>query len=135
MGVAYALEKRVQVITAAGDRGDELSEVAAYPAVLSQKYSNVITVASVDERDELVQVSGRYSNFGESYVAMAAPGLKIRVAEPRLNRDFETSSGISAAIVAGAWVRSENGGEAILCDSIPALAGKVAGACRLKVGE
>ncbi len=105
LGVQQAQEQGVLVIAAAGDRGDSLRDVPAYPAAWSSRYDNVLTAVSVDPQDRLVQVSGRWSNFDPQGVTIAAPGLQIRVANPRNRKDWSTSTSMSAALVAGAALR------------------------------
>lgn len=104
-GVAYARSRGVLVVAAAGDRGDDLSQIGAYPAALSRRYENVLSVTGVDTDDEIVQVSSRFANYDPSSVQIAAPGKSIAVAEPRHGDSKETSTGLSAAIVAGAAAR------------------------------
>lgn len=144
-GVEYARDHGVLVVAAAGDRGDDLSQVASYPAVLSREFENVLTVASVDGADQLVRESGRYSNFGKEFVGIAAPGLGVRVAAPRLSEEHETSSGVAAAIVAGAaarLIRSESVRAVELVTAIqssavvvPDLESHVSGGLRLRIAE
>ncbi|MBC7690912.1 MAG: S8 family serine peptidase [Methylotenera sp.] len=104
-GVVYARDHGVLVVAAAGDRGDDLEKVPAYPVSLNAKYSNVLGVASVDAQDHLVQDSGRFSNFSALRIDLAAPGKEIRVAEPRNREVLETSTGVASALVAGAAAR------------------------------
>ena len=56
MSVKYAHDHGVSVVVSAGDRGDDLSKNPSYPAALSKKYDNVVTVAGVDTTDALVKV-------------------------------------------------------------------------------
>lgn len=105
LGVAYARERGVLVVAAAGDRGDDLAHVAAYPAALAERYDNVLTVAAVDDKDRLVKKSGRHSNYGARFVRIAAPGQDVAVAEPRKRESKDTSTGLAAALVAGAAAR------------------------------
>lgn len=109
-GVDYASSKGVFVVTAAGDRGDVLSELAHYPAVLSREVPGLLAVAGVDSRDELVREPGRFSNFGAEFVSLAAPGFKVPVAEPRLGSGELTSTAAAAAITAGVLARSVDPG-------------------------
>jgi hypothetical protein len=104
-GVAYAKAHDVLVVAAAGDRGDDLGEWAAYPAALSATFNNVITVTGVDGSDQLVKEYGKYANYGARYVTIAAPGKKILVAQPRDRLVKDTSTGIASALVAGALSR------------------------------
>lgn len=144
MGVAAAQRAGVLVVAAAGDRGDSLRQIAAYPAALATKYGNVIAVAGVDSADRLVTESGRYSNYDAETVSIAAPGMGLRVARPRARLGRATSTGLAAAQVAGAVARlaalSPQAGMAELqnqlfeqSDRASALEGKVAGARRLRV--
>src|SRR3569832_1494805 len=93
------------VVTAAGDTGTDLNDLPYYPAVLTQKWDNVVSVTGTDERDELIQASSRKANTGAQSVLIAAPGSSIPVAEPRLGKARETSTGLAAALVAGALAR------------------------------
>ncbi len=104
-GVQYAQEHGVLVVAAAGDLGSNLNLVPAYPAVLSKKYSNVITVTGVDLKDRLTQEKNRNANHDPETVTLAAPGRQIRVAEPRNHVRAANSTGIAAGIVAGAIAR------------------------------
>jgi subtilisin family serine protease len=147
LGVAYARSKGALVVTAAGDRGDRLSEVAAYPAALSAGYDNLIAVAAVDYNDRLVAVSGRFSSYDATRVAIAAPALGLRVAEPRVHFKRDTSTGLAAALVAGAlareWAAGSPGESALSwkarvlgqARAVPGLQGKVEGARRLWIAR
>lgn len=107
-GVEYARKNGVVVVAAAGDQGLNLSMFPMYPAVLSEKYDNVLTVTSVDFRDRLVQTQGKKPNFDLSgtKIQLAAPGETMWVAEPRGGKAVETSTGLAAAIVAGVLARN-----------------------------
>jgi hypothetical protein len=111
MAISYARDHGVLVVTAAGDLGYDLSQIASYPAVLSGKYDNVLTVAAVNAEDQLVQVSEHFSNFGAGYVDIAAPGQDITASSPRNDQVTDTSSGLAAALVAGAVARGLSTGE------------------------
>jgi len=146
-GVAYARQRGAVVIAAAGDRGDDLGSSPAYPAVLSLKYDNVVTVTGVDENDRLVQEYGWYANYSPESVTLAAPGRKLRVAEPRDGRARATSTGLAAAITSGALARMLAANPsctdyqcliALLKSSaqtVPALAGAVKGGLRVVVRD
>ena len=143
-GVAYASTHGVVVVAAAGDRGDELANNPAYPASLSGRYDNVVTVTGVDEYDTLVKEYGRYANHGSKAVTLAAPGKSVLVAAPRQREMRETSTAIASALVAGAlariWVAHPGcGGHVCLLDAlkasadpVPALQGSVSGGLRLR---
>jgi hypothetical protein len=104
-GVRYARDHGVAVVAAAGDRGDKLSEVGAYPAALAATHDNVLVVSGVDSKDQLVAVSGRYSNFDATLVGLSAPGQAIQVSTPRGGSETDTSTALSAGMVAGALAR------------------------------
>ncbi len=109
MGVTYAKDHGVIVVAAAGDDGINLSELPYYPAVLSKNLDNVLTVTGVDANDQLFNQSTwaglRKANYGSGEVFLAAPGLGIPVAEPRVGSSHGTSTGLAAAMVAGSLVR------------------------------
>ena len=144
MGVAYAQQHGVIIVAAVGDYGLKLSDLPVYPAMFKLHYDNVITVASVDDGDQLVQQSNRKSSYDPDWVSIAAPGQNIEVAEPRLGKTKATSNGLSAALVAGVLghkilrsgpARSYQEEIEILldrADSVPSLHGFVRNAKRLR---
>src|SRR6185437_16925401 len=105
MAIQYAHDHGVLVVTSAGDHGDNLAQVPAYPASLSKTFDNIVAVAGVDSNDQIVQVSGFYSNYDPATIAIAAPGEGILVAQPRDHTSLQTTSGIAAGLVAGAIAR------------------------------
>jgi hypothetical protein len=150
MGVQYAHDHGVLVITAAGDGGYNLSQgvgSATYPAILSKSFDNILTVAGVDTSDALVQVSAEYSNFDPQTVQIAAPGESIRVADPRGGTNHVTNTGVAAALVAGQVARNigRNGNAQMgtyqdwikevlsQADAVPGLTGAVQGGLRLHI--
>jgi hypothetical protein len=147
LATEYARAKGAVIVTAAGDRGDDLAKMAAYPAVLSDRYDNVVSVASVDLNDKLVQASGHFSNFSSRYVTIAAPGDQIVAGEPRNRKAKVTSTSAAAAIVAGALARIQSASAESAtyidwiqklkadADRIPALETAAEGGLRLKVRE
>lgn len=107
MGVAYAKDHGVAVIAAAGDQGINLAKWNdVYPAVLSRTMDNQVTVAGVDEKDQLLQDHDRKSNFDPTSIQIAAPGQHLTVLEPRMGEGVESSTGLAAAIVAGVMARN-----------------------------
>ena len=146
LGVALARDHGVLVVAAAGDRGDALSSLPAYPAALAATYANVVTVTSVDSSDQLVKKSGKYANTGSGIVSFAAPGQDVHVARPRDRAGKDTSTGLAAALVAGALARQQAlapdaAPEAWLArlradaTHIPALDASVRGGLRLRIAE
>ncbi|MEO5970999.1 MAG: S8 family serine peptidase [Bdellovibrionia bacterium] len=107
-GVDYARKHGVVVVAAAGDQGLNLSMFPMYPAVLSQKYDNILTVTDVDFKDRLVQIPTKKPNYDLSgnLIQLAAPGETLWVAEPRGGKSVETSTGLAAAVVAGVLARN-----------------------------
>jgi subtilisin family serine protease len=65
---AYADQKGVLVVTAAGNEDQNNDYVSTYPA--NYNLPNIITVAATDGRDQLAF----YSNYGPNTVDVAAPG-------------------------------------------------------------
>jgi subtilisin family serine protease len=83
------------VVASAGNDGRDLSQEPYYPA--SYTASNLITVAATANGDQLAD----FSNWSESQVQIAAPGIDILTTYP--NGDYVSVSGTSAAapLVAG----------------------------------
>ncbi len=106
MGVAYAQQHGVVVVTSAGDQGLSLSLHPSYPAALSKSYDNVMVVTGVDSQNQLIQVPGKQANYDSSLVQIAAPAENIPVEEPRLGHDRESSTDLAAALVAGTLARN-----------------------------
>jgi hypothetical protein len=134
------------LIAAAGDRGDSLDQVPAYPASLSVSHPQVLAVASVDAKDQLTQIRGSYSNFGETIVGIAAPGVEIPLAGPRARSRKYTTTGVSAALVAGALARiaalhpdaqTSEWVSRLKSDAerLPSLTGKVGHSLRLRIRQ
>ncbi len=71
--VEYANSNGVIIVTAAGNSGSNNDTCPTYPASFSRDYSNVISVASVDQNGSL---SG-FSNYGQNSVDLGAPGEAI----------------------------------------------------------
>jgi subtilisin family serine protease len=144
-GVTYAHDHGVVVVTASGDLGVNLATIPAYPAVLARTFDNVVSVTGVDVNDQLEQVSGKAASFDPTSVKIAAPGQDIEVAEPRLGETRTSSTGLAAAIVAGAVARvvaSDNLSgtyqewiQTLLseADSVPGLDTAVQGGLRLHI--
>lgn len=98
--INFAGQANVLVVTAAGDRGEDLNEEAFYPAHYGTE-SHVITVANLNDAGNLSQTQGRFSNFGLGTVDIAAPGENISTLAPRNEYYARTGSDIAAAHVAG----------------------------------
>lgn len=76
-------------VAAAGNNGVDLSVKAAYPAAYDVE--NVLAVAAVDNRGNLAA----FSNYGETKVHVAAPGVQILSTVP--NGKYAVYSGTSMA--------------------------------------
>jgi thermitase len=77
------------VVCAAGNSGQNSDKYPQYPAALSS--SNVISVAATDNKDALAG----FSNYGQSSVDLAAPGVNIR--STYKNGQYQYLSGTSMA--------------------------------------
>lgn len=99
MGIEEALRQGALVVTVAEDE--------PYPAILSDRYSNLITVAAVRSNDRLISRTDRASNRSAHLATIAAPGEEILVASPRLGQARRTSTHYAAAMVAGALARQQ----------------------------
>ncbi len=98
--VELAARHGVLVVTSAGDNGHDIDQGPRWPASLSVN-PHVITVASVNSAGALSTTSGRYSNFGEASVDIAAPGERIEVLAPRSTYLQRSGTDLAAAHVAG----------------------------------
>jgi thermitase len=106
MGISYARDHGVVVVAAAGDDGMSLSFSPSYPASFNSSWDNVIAVTGVDSSDQLVRGPTRPANYDSTLVQIAGPGKNLFVAEPRLGATWATSTGLAAAVVAGALARN-----------------------------
>ena len=69
--IAYAGAHNVVFVTAAGNEGKNNAQVKSYPA--DDRLSNTLCVAAIDQTGKLA----RFSNFGNTTVDLAAPGVNI----------------------------------------------------------
>jgi len=104
-GITLAGSKNIPVVAAAGDLGRDLRIAPSYPAAYAALHPNLIIVTAVDSLDRPL----KFSNGHPAHVHLAAPGAAIRVAEPRRMETRASSTGIAAAIAAGALARLISG--------------------------
>jgi subtilisin family serine protease len=73
--IDYAQTRDVAVVAAAGNQGKDLDHLAGGQMLVpgGLPYSNIITVASTDDRDRRAS----FSNYGANTVDIAAPGSEI----------------------------------------------------------
>lgn len=105
--IERATHAGIPVFVAAGDRGSDLDLEPSYPAAFSRADTRVIVVSALDANDRLVEAPGQHSNFGKESVTIAAPGFEIEVAEPRGKKSVASGTHLSAAFVAGAYLREK----------------------------
>ena len=98
--IELAQSRDILVVTAAGDRGENLHEFPNYPAVYNN-LSNVISVGNLNQSGLLSEQLGRFSNYGIGLVDIGAPGEDLEVLEPRSNYLRRGGSDLAAAHVAG----------------------------------
>ncbi|MGZ3726492.1 MAG: S8 family peptidase, partial [Pseudobdellovibrio sp.] len=94
--IAYAYNKNVLFVAAAGNAASNNDTTAVYPA--NYQLPNVISVAASDNQDRLAA----FSNFGIATVDIAAPGVSIQSTYPKGVSDtsstmYEFLSGTSMA--------------------------------------
>lgn len=145
MGIEYARDRGVVVVTAAGDSGGKrLERNPHFPASFAREYSNVLVVTAVDEQDRILADGRTGANIGSETVHLAAPGGGIAVLEPRSNSSHASGTDIAAGIVAGALalhLESNPGispGEAVqeviqASESLAGLMGSVRDGKRLRI--
>ena len=110
--IAYAAQKDVLIVNAAGNEGADLDKKDVYPndavGVGAEVSDNFISVGSLDPKYGSEVVSN-FSNYGKINVDIFAPGGKIYSTFPE--NDYETIGGTSMAspAVAGiaALIRSQ----------------------------
>lgn len=71
--IEYAKEKGVFIVTAAGNEDVNIDKMPYYPASYSKDYDNVISVASIDDSNQL----SKFSNYGNKSVTIAAKSANI----------------------------------------------------------
>ncbi|MEM9543953.1 MAG: S8 family serine peptidase, partial [Cyanobacteria bacterium P01_E01_bin.42] len=96
--IQYANNKGVVVVAAAGNQSKNNDIHGVYPANYSQNFSNVISVAATNDRDEL----WGNSNYGALSVDLGAPGEGIYSTMPGNLYDGSSGTSMAAPHVAGA---------------------------------
>lgn len=136
--IVYANSKGVLFVAAAGNDGANNDTVPSYPA--SFDLPNIVSVAATDQNDALAS----FSNYGQTSVDLAAPGVNIYSTVPGGNIDSKQGTSMACPHVAGAaaLLLSANPSytplqvkEALLStvDKLPALAAKTVSGGRLNV--
>ncbi|MCO5141702.1 MAG: S8 family serine peptidase [Oligoflexia bacterium] len=107
--IQLAEQHDVLVVVAAGDLGNNLDEIAHYPASY-QEFRNLIRVGSINKALSISEKSGRFSNYSANLVDIMAPGEDLSVMAPRNEILIRSGTDLAAAHVAGALalVWSEN---------------------------
>ncbi|HRK15030.1 MAG TPA: S8 family serine peptidase [Prosthecobacter sp.] len=88
-------------VVSAGNDAEDNDEELPSPAYLSRFFPNVITVASVDEDNEL----SSFSNYGSASVQVAAPGEKILSTLIASQQGFMSGTSMASPAVAGVAAR------------------------------
>ena len=96
--IRYAESKNVLFVAASGNRGQDNDLKPQHPA--NYRFSNVISVANTNEKDELE----KSSSFGLKNVDLAASGTNLL--STMMNRQFAVMSGTSMAAAATSGVAS-----------------------------
>jgi major intracellular serine protease len=86
----------IPVIVAAGDRGKSFDSNSYFPAQWASEVSNILVAVNSD---------GANTNFGTTLRSLAAPGKNIPVTRPLGEWARASSSGLSAAFIAGGLAR------------------------------
>jgi subtilisin family serine protease len=89
--IKAAETKGILFVAAAGNETNNNDTKATYPS--GYKLENVISVAAIDNRDNLAT----FSNYGQKTVHIAAPGVKIYSTVPMSMGGYATFSGTSMA--------------------------------------
>jgi hypothetical protein len=128
----------VMFVAAAGNDGDNNDSFPFYPA--SYDLSNIISVAATDRRDNLAT----FSNFGNTSVDLAAPGVAILSTIPPNEYAFFDGTSMATPHVSGAaalaWAAFPNASMQAVrqgifagVDTLPGLAGIVRTGGRLNI--
>lgn len=103
--IKYAKEKGALLVVAAGNEGSDIDRTPVYPA--SYTDGNILSVAATDTTDALAA----FSNYGDTAVDVAAPGVDILSTYPGGQYVTMTGTSMAAPVVAGivGLLKAKNG--------------------------
>lgn len=120
-------EKKIMVVTAAGNDNADIDQCLHWPASFSQTYENVITVAAaLKTHENRVGFSKDYSNYGRKSIHLAAIGTNVLSTIPVGNAYKELSGTSMAAPLVSryiAWLKLKGKGQSSIIDSFKNLNG------------
>ncbi len=100
---AYAAQKNVLLVHAAGNEDDDLAVVPHYPAALDLKgrpFPNLLTVGASGPEDN-AHLAADFSNYNQKEVDVFAPGVAIYNTLPGSKYGLESGTSMASPVVAG----------------------------------
>jgi subtilisin family serine protease len=102
--IRYAASKDVLIVHAAGNDGLNIDEKRSYPSPLLNDQTlatNMITVGASGDSSLKTGIVADFTNFGEQFVDLLAPGVKIYSSVPNNKYAYEKGTSMAAPIVSG----------------------------------